>query len=106
MNEKMGGIKKLEGIPQALLVADIKENILAVKEAKAMKVPVIAIVDTNVDPDLVDYPIPGNDDALSSLHYLLGMIAKTIKETMGEMKTKSSDETDNQKNKSGANNTK
>lgn len=100
MNEKMGGIKKLEGIPQALLVADIKENGLAVKEAKAMKVPVIAIVDTNVDPDPVDYPIPGNDDALSSLRYLLGMIAKAIKETKVEIKTKSSDETVAQKDKS------
>jgi len=80
MNEKMGGIKKMDSLPQAIFVADVKENYLAVKEAKKMKIPVIGIVDTNVDPDPIDYPIPANDDALSSLRYIVGLMAKTLKE--------------------------
>jgi len=80
MNEKMGGIKKMENLPQAIFVADIKEDALAVKEARGAKVPVMAIVDTNTDPTLVDYPIPGNDDALSSIRYILGIITKGIKD--------------------------
>ena len=86
MNEKMGGIKKMDSLPQAVFVADVKENGLAVKEAKKMKIPVIGIVDTNIDPDLIDWPIPANDDALSSLRYIIGIIAKTVKETKREPK--------------------
>jgi small subunit ribosomal protein S2 len=86
MNEKMGGIKKMDNIPQAIFVADVKDNELAVKEAKEAKVPVIGIVDTNVDPDLVNYPIPANDDALSSLRYILGIVAKAISKSKKERK--------------------
>jgi small subunit ribosomal protein S2 len=91
MNEKMGGIKKMESLPQAILVTDVNENKLVIREAKEIKVPVIAIVDTNVDPDLVDYPIPGNDDALSSLRYILGMISKTVKESKARPKNEKSE---------------
>ncbi len=87
MNEKMGGLKKMEGLPQAVLVADLKENQLAAKEAALLKIPVVGIVDTNVDPELATHPIPGNDDALSSLKYLLGIMAKAIKEAKAEAKT-------------------
>jgi small subunit ribosomal protein S2 len=80
MNEKMGGLKKMEGLPQAIVVLDIKEDNLVVKEAKKVKIPVVAIVDTNTDPTLADYPIPGNDDALSSLQYIVGIIVKAVKE--------------------------
>jgi small subunit ribosomal protein S2 len=86
MNEKMGGIKKMDSLPQAIFVADAKENDLAVKEAKRMRIPVIGIVDTNTDPDPIDYPIPANDDALSSLRYIVGLVAKTMKETKRESK--------------------
>ena len=87
MNEKMGGIKKMDSLPQAIFVADSKENDLAVKEAKKMRIPVIGIVDTNTDPDPIDYLIPANDDALSSLRFVVGLIAKTIKESKNEIKT-------------------
>ncbi|MFA5925476.1 MAG: 30S ribosomal protein S2 [Parcubacteria group bacterium] len=86
MNEKIGGIKKIDNHPQALFVIDIKENNLAVKEAKKAKVPVVGIVDTNTDPTQVDFPIPANDDALSSLKYILGLIVKNIKEAKSEIK--------------------
>ena len=88
MNEKIGGIKKMENLPQALFVIDIKENNLAVKEALKAKVPIVGVTDTNTDPTLVDYPIPGNDDALSSLKYILGIIVKNIKEAKAQMKSK------------------
>lgn len=80
MNEKMGGIKKMDKLPQAVFIIDIKENALAVKEARAVGIPTVALIDTNTDPTLVDYPIPANDDALSSLEYILGIVAKNIME--------------------------
>jgi small subunit ribosomal protein S2 len=78
MNEKMGGIKKMEKLPQAVFLIDIKENALAVKEARNIGIPIIALTDTNTDPTLINYPIPANDDALSSLKYILGIIVKNI----------------------------
>lgn len=87
MNVKMGGIKKMENIPQAIFVADLKENESAVLEAQATKVPVVGIVDTNVDPHLANFPIPANDDALSSLKYILGLVAKTIAAAKQDRKT-------------------
>lgn len=86
MNEKIGGIKKVENLPQALFVIDIKENNLAVKEAIKAKVPIVAVTDTNTDPTLVDYPIPGNDDALSSLKYILGIVVENLKDAKSQMK--------------------
>lgn len=64
-----GGIANLKKLPDALFVIDIKKEKNSVIEAKNNHIPVVAIVDTNVNPDLVDYPIPGNDDSLSSIEY-------------------------------------
>ncbi len=86
MNEKIGGIKKIDNLPQALFMIDIKENNIAVKEARKAKVPVIAITDTNTDPTLVNFPIPANDDALSSLKYIIGLVVKNIKEAQANPK--------------------
>lgn len=78
LERKVGGLKRLSTLPGALVIADAKEAMLAIKEAKRMKVPIVAIVDTNADPGLIDYPIPGNDDALSSLHLILGKLGQAI----------------------------
>jgi small subunit ribosomal protein S2 len=75
---KVGGIKNLIKLPEAIFVLDMKKDVLAIKEAKRKGVKVIAIADTNTDPTLVDYPIPANDDAMSSLSYLLGKVKETI----------------------------
>ena len=75
---KFEGIKSLEKKPDVLFVIDIKKDDLAVKEAKMKGIPVIAITDTNVDPTLVDYPIPANDDAKSSVKYILDKIQQVI----------------------------
>lgn len=76
---KFGGIKNLERIPDAIFVLDMKKDVLAIKEAKIKGVKIIAIADTNVDPTLADYPIPANDDAISSVKFILDKVKETIK---------------------------
>ncbi len=78
---KFGGIKNLTQLPDAIFVLDMKEDALAVKEARMKGIKVIAIADTNVDPTLADYPIPANDDALSSVRYILEKVKEAILKT-------------------------
>lgn len=75
-----GGIVALTKIPDILVIADVNKEIVAVKEAKAKGVFVIAICDSNVDPDYVDLPIPANDDAVGSLKLIIAQLAKAFKE--------------------------
>lgn len=75
----LGGLRNLKGLPAALFVVDIIKDHIAVQEAKKLGIPVIAIVDTNVNPDLVDYPIPANDDARKAIEYVLERMANTCK---------------------------
>ncbi len=75
---KFGGIKDLERLPAAILVLDIKKENLAVKEAKMKGIKIVAISHTNTDPSLVDYPIPANDDAISSVKYILDKVREVI----------------------------
>lgn len=81
---KFDGIKNLERIPDAIFLFDMKKDNLAVKEARVKGVKVVAISDTNTDPTLADYPIPANDDAISSLKY----IAEKVKEAILKAKSK------------------
>jgi small subunit ribosomal protein S2 len=76
----LGGIRKLADLPGALFVVDIVREDIAVSEARKLGIPIIAIVDTNGDPALVDYPIPANDDALSSIELIAGVITDAIRE--------------------------
>jgi small subunit ribosomal protein S2 len=78
LEKKMGGIKAMRDLPGAIVIADVKEAGLVISEARKMNVPLVGISDTNADPSLIDYPIPGNDDALSSLRLLLGALGKVI----------------------------
>lgn len=78
LEKKMGGIKNMTELPGALFVTDTKECGLALKEAKSVGVQTIGIVDTNCNPDLVDYPIPANDDAVSSVRLILSYICKAL----------------------------
>lgn len=77
---KMGGIKYMDEFPGAVFVVDVKEDNLAIQEAKHVGIPVIAITDTNVDIKDIDYPIPGNDDAISSVRVILAYLCKAILE--------------------------
>lgn len=80
MEKRMGGIKFMTELPGAIFAASIKEDNLAIVEARKMGVPVIAIADTNTDPTKIDYPIPANDDAISSLRLILSYAFKAIVE--------------------------
>jgi small subunit ribosomal protein S2 len=81
-----GGIKNLTAIPDVLFVIDTKREAGAVHEANAKKIPVIGIVDSNSDPDLIDYPIPMNDDASKALEYILSLIKEAILEGKKKIK--------------------
>ena len=76
----LGGIRSMERIPQAVFVLDTKKEHIAVTEAKKLGIPVVAVVDTNCDPDMVDYIIPGNDDAIRSGALLSRVIADAVEE--------------------------
>lgn len=85
--KNLGGIRRMEKNPAAVLIVDVKREHNAVAEARRLKIPVVAIVDTNADPDLVDYPIPGNDDAIRSLRVLLTSVADQITQARAEFET-------------------
>jgi small subunit ribosomal protein S2 len=76
----LSGIKTMERLPQALFVVDTNRERIAVAEANKLNIPVVAIVDTNCDPDPVDYPIPGNDDAIRAIRLFTSRFAETILE--------------------------
>lgn len=84
MNEKeklernIGGIKEMEELPDMLFVVDSKKEEIAIKEARSLGIPIVAIVDTNCDPDEVDYVIPGNDDAIRAVKLIAGKIADAV----------------------------
>jgi small subunit ribosomal protein S2 len=76
--QKFGGLAGLKKLPRALFIVDITREQTAVKEARNKNIPVVAIVDSNSDPNLVDYPIPANDDAKKSLEIIIGWISEVI----------------------------
>lgn len=78
LNRLYEGIKTMNSYPKAVVVVDINYEHNVITEAKKLGIPVFAIVDTNTDPDLVDYPVPGNDDAISSLKLLVGYFASAV----------------------------
>jgi len=84
------GVRSLNGNPGAMFVVDVKREHNAVAEARKLKIPVVAITDTNADPDLVDYPIAGNDDAIRSVRLILATIAQAITKAAAEYESKSS----------------
>jgi small subunit ribosomal protein S2 len=78
LEKKVGGIKEMTEIPGAIVLADARDADLVQHEARRMGVPLVGIVDSNTDARSIDYPIPGNDDAVSSLRLLLGALGKAI----------------------------
>lgn len=86
LKKVLGGIADLTRLPAALFVVDIKREHIAVKEAIKLNIPVVAMVDTNSNPDLVDMPIPANDDAWKSIQIITDYIAKSIEEGLLERK--------------------
>ena len=80
LERSLGGIRDMAKVPSAIWVVDTNKEHLAVSEALKLDIPVIAILDTNCDPDQVDYPIPGNDDAIRSAALLTKVIASAVAE--------------------------
>jgi len=82
------GIRNMDKFPAIMFVVDIKREHNAVAEARRLKIPLVAIVDTNCDPDLVDFPIPANDDAIRSVRLILSTVVETITQARGEYEAK------------------
>ncbi|MEZ5273299.1 MAG: 30S ribosomal protein S2 [Ilumatobacteraceae bacterium] len=80
LQKNLGGIRSLNSLPAAVFVLDTKKEHIAVTEANKLGIPVIAVVDTNVDPDVVQYPIPGNDDAIRANALMCHVIAEAVLE--------------------------
>ena len=78
LNTLLCGIREMTKLPQALIIVDPRKEYNAIKEARKLHIPVFGVVDTNGDPDLVDYVIPGNDDAVRSIKVLLGVLTNAI----------------------------
>jgi small subunit ribosomal protein S2 len=83
----LGGIRDMKTLPEAIFIVDPKREEIAVKESARLKIPIIAIVDTNCNPDEVDYPVPGNDDALKSIRIITSLISESIMEGRKEFAT-------------------
>src|SRR5205807_2281386 len=78
------GIRTMEKFPAAMFVVDIKREHNAVAEARRLKIPLVALVDTNCDPDLATYPIPGNDDAIRSVRLILSLLVQIVTQARAE----------------------
>ena len=83
LNKVLCGIRKMDKLPQALIVVDPKKEANAIKEARKLNIPIFGIVDTNCDPDDVDFVIPGNDDAVRAVKVVLGVLGNAIAEQVG-----------------------
>ncbi len=83
LNRVLCGIRDMNKLPQAMIIVDPKKELNAIREARKLNIPVFGIVDTNCDPDDVDYVIPGNDDAVRSVKVVLGVLANAICEANG-----------------------
>ena len=80
LERNLGGIAQMEKLPSAVFILDTKEEHIAVTEANKLKLPIVAVVDTNCDPDVIQYPIPGNDDAIRSGTLMSRVIADAVEE--------------------------
>ena len=88
LHKYFDGIRSMDKLPAVMFVVDIKREHNAVAEARKLKIPIVALVDTNCDPDLVDYPIAANDDAIRSVRLLLATIGQAITQAQAEFESK------------------
>jgi len=83
LNRNLRGIRDMKKVPEALIIVDPRKEEIAIKEARILGIPVFGVVDTNCDPDMVDYVIPGNDDAVRSVKLMIGALTNAIAEVNG-----------------------
>lgn len=109
LNEYLEGIREMKDIPQALFIIDVNKENIAVAEANKLNLPVIAVVDTNCDPDLIQYPIPGNDDSIRSIQFFIEQAGLACERGRKKRQAKTRDqetkETTPQQNKTSSKNT-
>ena len=84
LDRNLGGIVDMEKPPGAMVVVDVNREHIAVAEARRLNIPIVALVDTNCDPDLVDFPIPGNDDAIRAIRLVVNVLGDTIQHAANE----------------------
>ena len=93
LEKNLGGIKEMKRLPDMMFVVDPRKERLAVQEARALGIPIVAIVDTNCDPDEIDYVIPGNDDAIRAVKLIAGKVADAVLEArQGEQMDEAAEE--------------
>jgi small subunit ribosomal protein S2 len=108
LSKNLGGIKAMEGAPGVLFVIDSSNEEIAISEAQKMNIPIVAVVDTNGNPDNIDYPIPGNDDAVRAIELFTSKVAEAIIEgkkskiEKGMLQDKKAEEAPSQESKQGA----
>jgi small subunit ribosomal protein S2 len=83
LTRNLQGIRNMDGLPDAVVIIDSSWESIAVAEARRLKIPVVAMVDTNADPSIIDYPIPSNDDAIRSIRLILGNLVEEITKVSG-----------------------
>jgi small subunit ribosomal protein S2 len=83
----LGGVRDMKRLPQAVVIIDLKTEAIALREAERLRIPIIALVDTNCDPDPVDYVIPGNDDAIRSCELVIRTIGEAVSESAAAWRT-------------------
>ena len=92
LDKNIGGIKEMKKIPDVMFIVDPRKEKIAVQEAHSLNIPIVAIVDTNCDPEEVDYVIPGNDDAIRAVKLIAGRMADAVIESkQGEQDTPAED---------------
>jgi small subunit ribosomal protein S2 len=79
----LGGVRDMKRLPQAVVIIDLKTEAIALREAERLRIPIIGLVDSNVDPVPVDYPVPGNDDAIRSCNLVIGTIGQAVTDAAG-----------------------
>ncbi|HET8571886.1 MAG TPA: 30S ribosomal protein S2 [Candidatus Limnocylindria bacterium] len=92
LNNALGGIRRMRRLPGALFVVDPHRESIAVAEARRLEIPIVAITDTNCDPDLIDWVIPGNDDAIRSVKLMCGLVADAVLEAQQERQSRLDEE--------------
>jgi small subunit ribosomal protein S2 len=80
LNRKIGGLREMRRLPSLVFIADVRREAIAVKEANKLGIPIVAMVDTNCDPDPIDYPIPANDDAIRAIRLITSKVADAVLE--------------------------
>ena len=83
ISRNLGGIRKMVKLPGALVIVDQKREIIAIREARKMHIPVVCLIDTDSDPDVVDIPIPGNDDAMRAIDLVLCQLGEAVRVAVG-----------------------